>query len=484
LGALADTFDQTPDKSRFPNYEVHTGACEPLVRLGPNYEVLPWLATSYEYMGDNTFRFNLREGVTFHDGTPFTAEAVQWTFERNVRGENVGSTFIGEGSVKIVDDYTVDITPQKPNLRLPEQIVHPTWAIFAAGTEPTEKVVCTGPWQVDGYTYREEILLSRYDSYWGDPAQLEKITFRFYPDDTTRLLALEAGDVDFMMNLPSEEVSRVSEIPGLKVVTAPVGRTMLMYLNIHGTGPHTLLQDINLRRALGMAIDRDTLVNVVMEENATTDQLMSPPSVLGEYADLVQGFSYDLDTAASLLEESGWVDSDGDGIREKDGQRLTLKMIGLPEIPLTHFEFIQANLADIGMEVNITTAPDRPSYEEILNAGEFDIDLEGPNQNDGNPIFLPALRFYSKGTGKNIKFFAPGEKFDALVDEAAASPDLELVRRNSALGMQLLIDEEAIVIPVASQFRIYGLNANVEGFTPHASWANQWYDTLFFKRGE
>lgn len=481
LGALTDNFNQEPDRSNFPNYDTHTGACEPLVRLGQNYEVIPWLAESYEYMGDNTWRFHLRDGVTFHDGTPLTAEAVKWTFERNVRGGNASSTMIDENSTTVVDEMTVDVTTSSPNLRLPEQIVHPIWAIIAPNTEPIEKAVCTGPWEVVSYAPKEEIVLTRFDDYWGEKVQLEEIIFRFYPDDTTRLLALEAGDIDFMMNLPPEEVGRINDSEGLKVATAPVGRNMLMYLNIHGEEPFTILQDVNVRQAIGYAIDRDTLVNGILEGNATTDQLMAPSSVLGEHAAIVEGFAYDSDRARELLEESGWVDEDGDGVREKDGRRLTLEMIGLPALPLVNYEYIQASLADVGMEVNISTFPDRPSYSEVLNRGEFDIDLEGPNQNDGNPMFLPALRFYSKGSGANIKYFAPGEAFDALVEEAAASTDLDLVRRNAAEMMHLLIDEEAIVIPVAGLFRIYALRDEVAGFDPHPSWASQWYDTLYFE---
>lgn len=106
--------------------------------------------------------------------------------------------------------------------------------------------------------------------------QIDGLTFRFYPDDSTRLLALAAGDIDFMFNLPPEEVGPVLAIDGIDVVTAPVGRNMLMYLNKLGEAPYDLLADINLRRAIGLAIDRDTLVNVILEGNATTDQSLAP----------------------------------------------------------------------------------------------------------------------------------------------------------------------------------------------------------------
>jgi peptide/nickel transport system substrate-binding protein len=479
LGALADDYVMEPNKSRFPNYNLHTGACEPLVRLSPTYEVIPWLATRWEYRGDNTFRFHLREGVTFHDGRPLTAEAVKWTFDRTARG-NIGSSFIVTDSVKIVDDLTVDITPSRPNLRLVEQVVHSTYGVIAPGSELADEVICTGPWQLKEYVPHERVVLTRFEGYWGEKPPLSQITFRFFPDDNSRLLALQAGEIDFMMNLSREQVNLVRQTPGLKVVTAPVGRMMLLYLNRNSEEPHTILSDTAVRQAIGHALDRRTLIENVWEGNAAPVQLMAPPSILGPHAALVNGFTYDPDRARTLLEEAGWVDRDGDGIREKDGRRLSLTMIGWVEFDRTTFEFIQANLADAGIEMQIVPSPDSASYSAKLNAGEFDIDLEGPNQNDGNPMFLPALRFYSQANSPNAKYFAPGATFDAIVEAALDSADIEFVRQKSAEGMRLLIDEEAVVIPVAGLFRIYAMKENVHGFNPHPSWNNQWWDTLYF----
>jgi peptide/nickel transport system substrate-binding protein len=479
LGAPPDDYILEKDESRFPNYNLHTNACEPLVRLSPEYQVMPWLATKWEYRGDNTFRFFLREGVTFHDGSPMTAEDVKWTLDRTARGK-IGFSFIVTDSTVIVDPMTVDITPAQPNLRLVEQLVHSTYAIIKNGSELSEQVICTGPWQVQEYVQGERIVLSRFENYWGTKPPLEQMTFRFFPDDNTRLLALQAGEIDFMMNLPREQVKTVNDTPGLKVVAAPIGRNMLLYLNIHGQEPYTLLQDRAVRQAIGQALDRTSLVEQVWENNAAAVQYMAPVSILGEHASLVQGFAYNPDAARALLEEAGWVDSDGDGVREKDGRPLRLTMIGWVEFDRATYEFIQANLADVGIAVEIVPSPDSASYTAKLNAGEFDIDLEGPNQNDANPIFLPALRFYSKANSKNVQYFAQGAAFDTIVEEALASPDVEVVRQKSAEGMRLLIDEEAIVIPVAGLFRIYAMKEEIAGFEPHPSWNNQWWDTLHF----
>ncbi len=118
-------------------------------------------------------------------------------------------------------------------------------------------------------------------------------------------------------------------------------------------------------------------------------------------------------------------------------------------------------------------APDRPTYNNLLNNGQFDIDIEVPNQNDADPVFLPALRFYSKASGHNVKYFAPGDKFDRIIEEALQTTDRPVVQRKAAEAMSYLIDQEAVVVSLAGVYRIYGARDAVRGFVPHPSATNQ-----------
>ena len=141
-------------------------------------------------------------------------------------------------------------------------------------------------------------------------------------------------------------------------------------------------------------------------------------------------------------------------------------------------EFIQSQLAAVGVEMKIVKTPDQASYSKLLDAGEFDIDLEGPNQNDANPVFLPALRFYSCASSKNMPYFAPKGRFDQAVEEGSAATDRGTTQQKAAEAMHLLIDDQAIVIPVAGLFRLYAMKSSVQGCAPHPSQTNQWWNTV------
>lgn len=477
IGAPADQFETEPLKSRLGNYPFSTNMCETLVRLGEDFSLQPLLATQWEFVAPNTFRFSLRDGVTFWDGSKLTAEDVKFSLDRTAKAGN-GYSFIGENSTKVVDAMTVEVTPTQPNLRLIEQILHPTYAIIKNGTELATQPMCTGPFKYVEYVKSERFVVERSDRYWGDKAKLQKMTFRFFPDSNTRRLALESGQIDLMMDLAPEQAGATKARAGLKVQSAPVGRTMLMYLNIHGKEPYTLLQDKAVRQAIGYAIDRKVMVDKIWEGNAQVLATMGPQEVLGEFARNVQGYAYDTKKSNDVLEQAGWKPG-ADKLRSKDGKRLSITLIGWAEWDKQILEFLQSQLAAVGIDMKIVKSPDQASYSKLLDAGEFDIDLEGPNQNDGNPIFLPALRFYSKASSKNMPFFAPRGKFDDVVEQGSAATDRAEVQKKAAEAMHILIDEEAIVIPVAGLFRIYGMKDTLRDFKPHPSQTNQWWNTVW-----
>jgi peptide/nickel transport system substrate-binding protein len=208
---------------------------------------------------------------------------------------------------------------------------------------------------------------------------------------------------------------------------------------------------------------------------------MGPPEVLGEFAKNVQGFTYDTTKANQLLDGAGWIKG-ADGVRTKAGQRLTITLIGWAEWDNQTLEYLQSQLAAVGIEMKIDKSPDQASCSKLLDAGEFDIDLVGPNQNDGNPIFLPALRFYSKASSKNMPYFAPGAAFDQTIEAGSSATSQSQTQRSAATSMQILIDQEAIVILIAGLFRLYGMKSTVHGLNPHPLQTNQWWNTVWLSK--
>ena len=453
-----------------PNPSIY----ETLVALTPDFNVEPRLAESWENIGDNTWRFHLREGVTFHDGRPFTAEAVAWTMAR-VAAAGGRNMLIGEDSVQIVDDLTVDITPMEQNVMLPLQLTSPRdGSIIAPNDVNTDVRNGTGPFREVEYTKDEQHIVEAFADYWGGAPGLQKMTFRYMPDPTTRLLALQAGEVDLIFDVPREAVATITGMNDTELVTSAVGAYSSLSFNIHGASPYELGQDPLIREAVGMAIDRDAIINGGWQGYAEVNNTMVPPGVLRDAASLVEGPTFDPERAAQMLDEGGWV-LDGD-VRAKDGCELRLTMIvGYPsaEIHRPMPELVQAQLKDIGIAIDIVQTPDSGSYGARLESLEGDLWAEVGNQVDADPAYLPAALYSSPiegadaGDNAYANAFAPGAAFDAKIAEVRSAATIEEAQIAAAEAMKIMIDEEHIVIPIAGIIRLYGVNSRVQNFTPH-----------------
>ncbi len=481
VGAQEDGYTLTGDEANVGQYPLNVNIFEGLVRMDPEYGILPVLATSWAVRGENTWRFALRRGVTMHDGNPFDAKSVKYTFDR-IAARGGGTPGFAEGGTKVVDDFTVDVTPKFPNQRLVEQIVHPEYAIVADGTDAVKKPTGTGPFRLESYKRQQQIVVKRFPRYWGTPALLDEITFKFLPDNNARRLALESGSVQVMLGVPNEMAGAL-EGKGLDVHVSEAGAYEAMYANIGGLKGYTLLQDRSVRQAIEHAIDRKALVAGVFDGQAHAEQTMVPSRVLGEHASLVTGYEHDPAKAEQMLDAAGWRAAGG-GVRGKGGKRLELQLVsGFPSatehtgVP----EFIQDQLKQVGIGVKIVKTADSAAYSARAASHRGDLWLERGNQNDANPSFLPALLFSKKGLfgpGDYQKMFAPGGGFDTTINEALSAKGTDKVQELVAQAMHTLIDEQAIVIPLAGVSQISATSNKVTGFEAQPSSLQVRYDRL------
>ncbi|MGI9119510.1 MAG: ABC transporter substrate-binding protein [Acidimicrobiales bacterium] len=477
------------DQKRIPNYPLNADVCETLVRLTPDFKVAESLASKWERVGDNTFRFTLKDGPKFSDGTPLTADAAKYSLDYTVAEPSTsGFAFLGPDSTKVIDPKTVEVTPTKANLRLVEQINHPTYSVLAPGSDPLKdpKPTCTGPFKVAEYVPSERLVVVRNDAYWGEPAKLDKITFRFIPDDTTRTLALQNGEVDLITDVPRGVLSTLKDQGDMKIEQAPVGQVFLMYVARRDlAGTDKPLADVKVRRAVAAAMDQKSFVEGVLDGNAEQVATVGPPAVLGQFAGMVKGVPYDRSESARLLDEAGWT-MGPDGIRVKGGRPLELSIVypsgsgGGTGIDLTEVEFVQAQLKEVGINGKVEQL-DAGAYRERLDTGNYDLDFSGPNQNDANPAFLLSLRWYSKATGKNAQFISPGPdtEFERIIDQSQEATDQVQLQRLSAEAMHELVDNEVGGIPLAGVYRTYAMKDDVQGLEPHPSSTNQRWSTVF-----
>ncbi len=482
VGYGADPWvDSEVDRKSRPSYPLNADVCETLVHLGTDYQLEPMLASAWEFTGDNTFRFTLADEPTFSDGRPLTAEDVEYTLGYTVREPDSGFSFLGPDSTTVVDDRTVEVTPQQPNLRLVEQINHPGYAILSPGDDPLNDpdVTCTGPFEVVSYTAEQELVVQRNENYWGEAPMLDRITFRFYPDDTTRVLALQNGEVDLITDVPQGILSTVQGLPGITIEQSPVGNVTMIYVaRRDAAGTPKLLADPLLRRAVAASIDTETFVNGVLAGNAEVIDTVSPPAVLGEFAELTEGVDFDPAEAGRLLDEAGWT-RQGDGIRTRDGQPLQLSII-FARVDLTVAEFVQSQLRAVGIDGQIQQL-DTGAYRDATQSGDYDLDISQPSQNDANPAFLLALRWYSQASGANAQIISPGPgtEYEALIEQILSVTDQQELQRLAGEAMHELIDVEVGGIALSGNYRTFAMKDTVQGVELHPSGTNQRWATVF-----
>ncbi|MCL0090326.1 ABC transporter substrate-binding protein, partial [Dehalococcoidia bacterium] len=301
-------------------FSRRAGIYETLTKLDHNMELQPWLATSWEPLDETTWEFQLRKGVLFHDGTPLESLAVKQSLERLINEDSPvhnprAQPLLNIKEIEVVDKYTLRITTHEPFAPLIYHLSDPLMAIVSQDIEQGEIPAGTGPFKFVEQQPGEYVVVERFADYWGGAAKLEKVTFRLIPDAMTRAMALEAGDIDVAVAITAVDALRLKETAGVKVATGEIHRTDFIKINCQ----QEPLNDARVRRAISYAIDREGIIEAVLEGIAGTPAAtIFPPTLPWSNRDLQA--VYDLDKAKTLLAEAGLTDTDGDGFVEHNGE--------------------------------------------------------------------------------------------------------------------------------------------------------------------
>ena len=316
-----------------PGAWVYYNILEPLIYLDEKMTIQPRLATSYEVMSPTKVRFKLRPDVKFHDGTPFNAAAVKFTFDRAFKSTPPARWASLAGPIagaEVVDDLTVDIVtkePYGPILRsmamLYVSIVSPT-AVQKLGEGALRAPVGTGPFKFVEWKTNTQIVIERNPDYWGEKALLDRVVFKVVPEEGARMIALQTGDADMVMfpspaQLPTfkkDSKYTVHEAPG------PPGR--VRRAEQQACRP---LDDVRVRQALIQAVDRKAILdNIVEGLGVPRSPTSRPASSATRTCSSTSSYPFDRAKAKALLAQAGWTPGP-DGILQKGGQKLTLNWI-------------------------------------------------------------------------------------------------------------------------------------------------------------
>lgn len=456
---------------------VLSAVYDTLVYQGKDGQFVPGLATAWEISQDGlTYDFTLREGVTFHDGTAFDADAVKANFDRI---KTLGPKSLKAASL-ISEVETVEVvSPTKVRVVLGEAnsgflfnlsltylaMVSPT-AAAKWGDEYHMHQVGTGPYKFTEYVIGEKYTLVKNEDYdWAPesmvhdgPGFADELQWHFLPEPSSRSIALLAGDFDIVFDLLPTSIGRVKASSDYRVdFSRLTGQPAYWFLNTEKAPTN----DPAVRKALLHAVDMGAAVKSIMRG-------VAPPAhgplshVTPEYApELDEMYPFDPKKAAALLDEAGWVDSDGDGFREKDGQVLTLEvnMAGWGNSKPFSI-FLQSQLKELGIKVNL----EMMEYSVSIQAGkkgEKNLMFTGGSGFAASDSLMPF--FLSKFADDGFAFSKfKDAKLDELMLSAKATTD-EKERTSFYQQAQTYIMENALILPIYDYSVAIGVNDLVQG---------------------
>ena len=362
---------------------------EGLVRRGPDLEILPALAESWEIVEPTRWRFNLRKGVKFHNGNDFTAADVVFSADRvRSEGSDLKTRFPADAKFEIVDDYTVDVVLTSPNPILHYEwdtwgIVDKEWseandsvrvtsASDQAATTISLQANGTGPFKITNHEAGVKTTLESNPNWWDAANKTYNVdTVEFTPiaSDATRVAALLSGEMDLVFPIPVQDIKRVNDNATTSALTGPELRIVflgmdqmrdeLLYSNVKGKNP---FKDQRVRAAFYHAIDIEAIKQKVMRNLSTPMALVIAP-VLFDNASQFTRLDYDPEAAKDLLKEAGYADGFEVGMDCPNDRYVNDEAI---------CQAVVAMLARVGVKVNLNAQPKAQYFAKVLASGGFD----------------------------------------------------------------------------------------------------------------
>ena len=461
-----------------------------MVYVDGNHQLHAGLATHWQQSADATvFTFTLRSGVVFHDGTSFDAAAVKYNFDRlgnpDVGTGSASTYFTDYGSTEVVDSSTARVTFKSPHptflLSLGSAyvgIVSPK-AAEASGQDFGQHPVGTGPFVFKEWVPGERVVLTRNPAYaWAPdilghqgPAYLDSVTFRVVTEDATRLAMLQSGEASVVEQFPAQDMSWLQTDAGYYLVSgiAP-GLPTVMEVNVEKAPT----DELAVRQALIYAIDQESLVKTAFFDTQQAAHSVLAPSTLYYDPTAAQQYRFDLAKAKSLLEGAGWVDQNGDGVREKNGKPLEISYPAYRVWENSYMELLQNMWSAAGFRVNLQQLEDAAAWDAAV-AGDHNVTNMGSISFEA-AVLLPSFQSANIAQGYAFTRYR-NPVLDATLDEAAQAVDAA-AKTDAYARAQRLIMEQALVVPVYNFTRILAVRGQFPGVTiDWENWYPYFYDT-------
>lgn len=465
-----------------PNNSLATHIFGRLIEQDDKQALIPGLALSWKTLDDTTWEFKLRNDVKFHDGTPFTADDVLFTFERapNVEGSPSSfATFTKGKTVAKVDDYTVRISTERPHPLMPQDVsnVHIISRKHGTGAKTPDynsgkAAIGTGPYKFAEYVPGDRIVLERFEGYVGDKPEWTKVTFKPIKSGPSRVAAQLAGDVDMIEQVPTVDITRLKSEPKLSLSQGISNRVIYLHMDqdrddspdVKGNDGSSIknpLKDVRVRKAISKAINRDAIVDRVMEGVAIKAGQLLPEGFFGVSPNL-KPEPYDPEGAKKLLAEAGYPDG------------FQLKLHGPNDRYINDAKIAEAigqMLTRIGIKTEVVTMPRSVYFKRASRGGpggtpEFSFVLVGWGAGTGeasSPL-KSLIHTYDKerGFGASNRGRHSDPEIDKLIEDALATVDDAKRQNLLAKATELALGRNQAIIPLHYQVNTWAARKDLK----------------------
>jgi peptide/nickel transport system substrate-binding protein len=448
-----------------------------LLTIDKDGNLHPGLATDWEPNDAySEFTFKLRDGVTFHDGTPLKADAVKASFDHinsDAVLESGGKSLLTDHKyvgTDVVDDSTVKVKFEDSYPLFLRDAARQWLAISSPaalekyGADYGRNPVGTGPFKFVQWDAQSQIVLEKNPDYnWGPEfashqgsANLDQVVFRILPEAATRLTAFETGEIQLAGDPPALDAVALADSGKGSIETfAQPGIPAILMINT-AKAP---TDDINVRKAMILALNQDELAQTAFQKLGLPAYSVISPTTWGYDEGSANMYRFNLEEAQRLLEEAGWTDTNGDGIREKNGENLTIDWPDNPAWSEAFNELLSGYLTNAGFEVNYRSMDDGAQYEELL-AGNYTLVYMYWTRPDPSPL---RYLFHSENFGGGAWTNYKSDELDNALADADTQTDEEL-RKQDYVKAQQIIMENALVMPMFTVNTSYLVDPSVQGF--------------------
>ncbi|MGL4676098.1 MAG: ABC transporter substrate-binding protein [Brevinema sp.] len=430
-------------------YKIRWQIFDRLITTDLQGNLIPGLATDWKLINPTTIELTIRQGVIFHNGDLLTMEDVKYSIDTAISVSTLQSTLgVFKGS-EIVDDQTILVFLHDPNAS--------AFALFSASgflisskksmtesDDPSSTYNGTGPFKFVEWNRGQNIVLERHEQYWGEPAHVQKVNYRIIPEASVRIIAVETGEVDIAYDIDGADRDQAMNNPNVNYIEEKGSR--MDYLGL--TMTKAPFNNPKVREAIAYALDIEGMISSVMFGSAEHADSAINDTIL-YYYDGIPKRTKDLQKARALLDEVGVPKGQKIELWAMEGFRRKLA------------EIVQANLSELGFEVNITVY-EWATYVEGLSRGEAPMFFLGWTTNplDADAGLYSILHSSSRGTGGNYLMYS-NSKLDEYLDIGRNNNDPEVRREVYQLAQQHIYDE----VPLVPLFYLYNNVATTKRIT-------------------